>query len=806
MADKRTSENWFYSLGWKVFPFQRQTWKAYSEGKSGLINAPTGSGKTYSILLPIIEFGEESPKGLQAIWITPIRALASEIEKSAQKAIQELNPQWTVEIRTGDTSASVKKKQAHQLPNILITTPESLHLLFTQKGYAQRMKNITALVIDEWHELLGSKRAVQMELAISRLFGINPELRLWGISATIGNMEDATSVLFGKHITNYTLVKADIKKAIEVISILPDEVETLPWAGHLGIKMLNKILPVLQESKSTLIFTNTRSQAEIWYQMLLESDPSLAGQIAMHHSSISKELRTWVENALYEGNLKAVVCTSSLDLGVDFRPVETIIQIGSPKGVARFMQRAGRSGHKPGQISKIYFVPTHSLELIEASALRKAINSGIIEDKSPYYMSFDVLIQYLVSLAVSDGYYPEDIFSEIRNTFSFSEISEEQWHNCLDFITKGGASFTEYDEFKKVDIIDGLFKVTSRKVAMRHKFSMGTIVNDLTLAVRFGKRGQYLGSVEEWFVSKLKPGTAFWFAGQTVEFEKIIDLTVVVRRSAQKKALVPSWQGGRMPLSAQLGELLREQLGKAKTKTFNDIELNFIQPLIERQDNESVCPTNDQFLIEKIDTQEGHHLFFYPFEGRLVHEGLAAIVAYRISLLRPITFSIAMNDYGFELLSDQPIPIEEALDSDILTDFGLEEDIHKSINEIELASRKFRDIATISGAIFKGYPHKPLKDKHIQSTTSLIFKVFSEYEPDNLLLKQAHEEVKYFQLEEERLREALKRIEKQDKIITYPENPTPLAFPIMVDRLREKISSEKLADRIAKMQRRINEA
>lgn len=806
MAEKKSAENWFSTLGWDVFPFQKQTWIAYSKGKSGLINAPTGSGKTYSILLPIIENGEAKPNGLQAIWITPIRALAIEIEKSAQRAIEELNPQWTVEIRTGDTSASLKKKQAHQLPNLLITTPESLHLLFSQKGYEHRMRNIQALVIDEWHELLGSKRAVQMELAISRLFGINSQLRLWGISATIGNMEDATSVLFGKHISDFSLVKADIKKAIEVKSILPDEVETLPWAGHLGIKMLDKIIPVINESSSTLIFTNTRAQAEIWYQRLLEADPSLSGQIAMHHSSISKELRTWVENALYEGQLKAVVCTSSLDLGVDFRPVETIVQIGSPKGVARFMQRAGRSGHKPGEISRIYFVPTHSLELIEASALREAITLGIIEDKSPYYMSFDVLIQYLVTLAVSDGYYPKDVYSEIKKTFSFSEITIEQWHACLDFITKGGASFTEYDEFKKVDIIDGLFKVTSRKVAMRHKFSMGTIVNDLTLAVRFGKRGQYLGSVEEWFISKLKPGTAFWFAGQTVEFERIIDLTVVVRRSAQKKALVPSWQGGRMPLSAQLGDLLRIQLGKAKSGKLLDQELEFIQPLIQRQNHESVCPTKNQFLIEKIDTQEGHHLFFYPFEGRLVHEGLAAIIAYRISLLRPITFSLAMNDYGFELLSDQPIPIEEALDSDILTDFGLEEDILRSINEIELASRKFRDIATISGAIFKGYPHKPLKDKHIQSTTSLIFKVFSEYEPDNLLLKQAYEEVKYFQLEEERLRLALRRIEKQEKVITYPENPTPLAFPIMVDRLRERISSEKLADRVAKMQRSINES
>ncbi|GAB5556149.1 MAG: ligase-associated DNA damage response DEXH box helicase [Schleiferiaceae bacterium] len=791
---------WFSSLGWKAFPFQTKTWEAYASGKSGLINAPTGSGKTYSILLPIIENGPEKPKGLQAIWITPIRALALEIEKSSKRAVAGMNPNWTVEIRTGDTSAAVKNRQRRSLPNLLITTPESLHLLMAQKGYADRMKNLQTVVVDEWHELLGSKRAVQMELGLSRLRGINPNLQLWGISATIGNMEDAVSVLFGSRTSEAKIIVADIEKAIVVESVLPDEVETLPWAGHLGIKLLDKVLPIVAESTSTLIFTNTRAQAEIWYQKILETQPDLAGQIAMHHSSLSKDIRTWVEDALHEGKLKAVVCTSSLDLGVDFRPVETIIQVGSPKGVARFIQRAGRSGHSPGQVSTIYFVPTHSLELIEASALRRAIEEGIIEDRSPYYLSIDVLIQYLVTLAVSDGFIPEELYPEIRSTFSFQHLTEEQWQFCLRFITVGGASFSQYDEFQKVDVVEGVYKVTSRKVAMRHRFSMGTIVSDVNLAVKFSRRGGYLGTIEESFISKLKPGQAFWFAGQTVEFDKVTDMTALVRKSKQKKALVPSWSGGRMPLSAQLGELLRLQLEKANNQPESDVELNFIQPIITRQKLLSVCPNPNQFLIEKMESKEGHHVFFFPFEGRLVHEGLAQIIGYRLGLITPISFSIAMNDYGFELLSDSEIPIEEGLDSDIFTDFGLEEDIHRSINENELASRKFRDIATISGTVFKGFPHKPLKDKHIQSTSSLIYKVFSEYEPDNLLLQQAHEEVRWFQLEEQRLRNALKRIENQEIVVTYPEMPTPMAFPIMVDRLREKMSSENLADRIRKMQ------
>ena len=794
------SKDWFESLNWKPFPFQMSTWEAHKEGKSGLINAPTGSGKTYSILLPILENGPQKPKGIQALWITPIRALSFEIEKSALRALQAINPEWTVGIRTGDTSASEKNKQRRALPNLLITTPESLHLLLSQKGSSDRLKSLQTVVVDEWHELLGSKRAVQMELGLSRLRGLNPHLQLWGISATIGNMKDAVSVLFGKRAKEAVVIRADIKKAIKVLSVLPDEVETLPWAGHLGIKLLHKVLPIIEKSTSTLVFTNTRSQAEIWYQNILSSAPELAGQIAMHHSSLSKEIRTWVEDSLHQGKLKAVVCTSSLDLGVDFRPVETIIQVGSPKGVARFVQRAGRSGHRPGETSTIYFVPTHSLELIEASALREAIEEGVIENRSPYYLSIDVLIQYLVTLALSDGYYPSDVYQEVKSTFSFEHLTEEQWDFCLKYITVGGNNFTEYDEFQKVDVINGLYKVNSRKVAMRHRFSMGTIVSDVNLAVKFGRKGGYLGSIEESFVSKLKPGQAFWFAGQTVEFDKVVDMTALVRRSKQKTALVPSWSGGRMPLSAQLGALLRQQLERAINPSPSEVELSFIEPIISRQQELSLCPKPSQFLIEKMESKEGYHVFFFPFEGRLVHEGLAQIIGYRLGLIIPISFSIAMNDYGFELLSDSEIPIEQGIDSDIFTDFGLEEDIMRSINENELASRKFRDIATISGTVFKGFPHKPLKDRHIQSTSSLIYKVFSEYEPDNLLLLQAHEEVRWFELEEQRLRAALQRIEKQDIVVTQPTSPSPLAFPIMVDRLREKISSENLSDRIRKIQ------
>ena len=797
-----TPREWFSRQGWRPAPFQEEAWRAYADGCSGLVNAPTGSGKTYSLMLPIFE--EHPPKGggLQALWITPIRALAKEILQSAQRAIDEMELNWTVGVRTGDTTTAERNRQKKSMPNLLITTPESLHLLLASKNYPKTMRHLRCVVVDEWHELMGSKRAVQMELALSRLRNICSGLQTWGISATIGNMDEAAAVLLGPQFPDQRkkIIRADIHKKIEVASILPDEVETLPWAGHLGIKMLEKVIPIIRESESTLIFTNTRSQAEIWYQRILEVEPELAGLIAMHHGSISRDLRFWVEDALYTGQLKAVVCTSSLDLGVDFRPVESIVQIGSPKGVGRFMQRAGRSGHQPGATSRIYFVPTHSLELVEAAALREAIGKNLIEERIPYLRSFDVLLQYLITLAVSDGFRPQEILEEVRQTLSYESLSDEEWHWCLEFITKGGASLQGYDEYHKVEVQeDGLYKVNRRRTAMRHRMSMGTIVSDAAIRVKF-QSGGYLGTIEEYFISRLKPGDVFWFAGRNLELVRMRGTEAQVRIAKKKSGVVPSWQGGRMPLSAQMGRMLREKLEQSFNQQSSDPELRLIEPLWETQRERSSIPHLDEFLVEKLKSREGYHVFFYPFEGRFVHEGMAALLAYRLSLFQPISLSIAMNDYGFELLANQPIPIEEALDSDVLTTDDLRGDIMQSVNAVELARRRFRDIASIAGLVFKGYPGEPVKDKHLQSSTQLIFNVFQDYEPENLLLQQAYEEALDFQLEEGRMRLALERINGQKLLIRELSKPSPFCFPIMVDRLRERVTSESLEDRIKKMQ------
>lgn len=803
-----TANDWFSQRDWKPFPFQEAAWQYYLQGYSGLVNAPTGSGKTYSLAMPILleflrahsEQPDREKNGLQAIWITPIRALTKEIQSAISEAADDLGLRWQIAIRSGDTSSSQRQKQKRRPPELLITTPESLHLLLASKGYPKYFSNLKCVVVDEWHELMGSKRGVQMELALSRLKGMLPSLKTWGISATIGNMEEALQALLGSTMDegHYKVIRAQIPKPIEVASVLPDEVERFPWAGHLGIKLIEQVVPIINGSGSTLVFTNTRAQCEIWYQRLLEVAPELSGAIAMHHGSISRELRDWVEEALHEGRLKAVVCTSSLDLGVDFRPVETIVQIGSPKGVARFVQRAGRSGHQPGARSTIYFVPTNALELVEAAALRRAIHEGELEQRIPYIRSFDVLLQYLVTLAVSEGFRPADIWPEVKGTFAFRSITPDEWAWCLDFITTGGQALQAYDEYRKVEVEDGVYKVNSRRTAMRHRLQIGTIVSDMSMQVKF-VGGKYIGTIEEWFIAQVKPGETFWFAGRSLELVRIKDMTVQVRRSKKKKGKIPTWLGGKMPLSSQLSASLRYKMAQLSEGELEDVELRCLQPLIDVQRERSHVPNRGECLMEYFKDREGHHLVVYPYEGRFVHEGLGALVAYRLSRVKPISFSIAMNDYGFELLSDTPIPIEEALEAGLFSVEELGADIRASINAAEMAKRRFRDIASIAGLIFKGYPGKQKKDRHLQSSSQLFFEVFNDYEPNNLLLLQAYDELMAFQLEEARLREALRRIRAQRIVLTQPGRATPFAFPIIVDRLRERLSSEKLEDRIRKM-------
>ena len=792
-------KKWMDEKDREPFGFQSETWFKFSNNYSGMVIAPTGFGKTFSVFLAVVidymNHPENYKPGMKLLWITPLRALAKDIAKAMSEALEEIGLDWEVSVRNGDTPQKIRAKQTKKMPDILIITPESLHLLLAQKQHQKFFNKLQCIVVDEWHELLSSKRGVMTELAVSRIFSYQKKLRIWGITATIGNLEEAMEVLIPYDIKK-TKIVAKEKKKIEIKSVFPDDVEVLPWAGHLGTKLVDKIIPIILESQTTLVFTNTRSQAEMWYQVLLNTHPDFAGQIAIHHSSVDRDIRIWIEENLSSGYLKAVISTSSLDLGVDFKPVDTVIQIGSSKGIARFLQRAGRSGHSPFETSKIYFVPTHSLELIEVAALKEAVKQNKIEPREPLVLCYDVLLQFVLTLAVGDGFNEKETYQQITSTNAFRELSSEEWTWILTFITVGG-KLKNYEEYHKVVIENDLYKVTSRRIAMLHRMNIGAIVSDSMLKVKFFSGG-YVGMIEEYFISKLKKNDKFILAGRVLEVSHVKEMTVYVRNSSGK-GIVPSYLGGRLPMSSYLSVFLRQKLSESLNAKSSEKELQFLHPLLISQQENSHIPSENEFLVERIKTREGHHLFMYPFEGRLIHEVMSALIAYRISRISPISFSIAMNDYGFELFSKLEIPLTEENIHEILSKENLIRDVMASVNSTEMARRKFRDIAVISGMVIRTYPGQQKNNKNLQSSSGLIFNVLEDYDPENLLLKQAYSEVFFQQIDEARLVDAFNRIHESDIIMKYSNTFTPLSFPIKVDSLRQSLSSEDLKARILRM-------
>ncbi|AIE87405.1 ligase-associated DNA damage response DEXH box helicase [Fimbriimonas ginsengisoli] len=801
--------DWFERQGWEAFPFQEAVWNAYLEGKSGLIHSATGTGKTLAAWMgPVAEAlaaGEatgpvdrEDAPPLRVLWITPLRALAADTAASLQWPAESFHLPWSVELRTGDTTQSVRAKQKKQLPTALVTTPESLTLMLTREDATELFSDLRLVVVDEWHELMSTKRGVQTELALARIRAFKPELRVWGISATLGNLRDAMETLLGLG-REGELVQGVVGKPVVIDTILPTNIDRFPWAGHFGTQMIPRVIEAIDEGGTCLIFTNTRAQAEIWYQSILQVKAQWKDVIALHHGSLSREVRDEVELGLKSGRLRAVVCTSSLDLGVDFTPVDRVLQVGTPKGVARLLQRAGRSGHQPGVPSRVTCVPTHAFELLDIAAARNAALAGKIEAREGVNKPLDVLAQHLVTIATGTGFRAQDLFREVQCTQAYKTLSQEEWDWTLDFVVRGGESLRAYPEYHRVVLgTDGVYRVEDADIAKRHRMSVGTIVSDEALNVQYLKGGK-LGTVEESFLARLRPGDRFIFAGRPLEFVRIKDMTAWVRRASSVSGAVPRWMGGRLPLSSELALAIREELERAGNGELASPEMKTLGPILELQARWSAIPALSDLLIERVETREGHHLFFYPFEGRLVHQGMAALFGYRISQLVPITFTFAANDYGFELLAPEEAPLEEAIAKGLLSPENLGADIVASLNSAELARRQFREIARIAGLVFQGFPGMNKSAKQLQASSGLFYDVFARYDPNNLLLRQADREVLERQLEQSRLSRSLGRLSQSNLLITHPKRPSPMCFPILVDRLRETVTSENIHDRIEKM-------
>lgn len=801
----------FAERGWKPFPFQREVWREMAEGRSGLLHATTGAGKTLAVALgawQALANDAKEPPRLCVIWITPMRALAADTAKALNEAFDGLSAhgqRWTVGVRSGDTPSAERARQARRPPSVLITTPESLSLMLSRADARDYLGAIKCVVVDEWHELIGNKRGVQTQLALARLKRWRPDLLIWGMSATLGDLEEAKRVLLGPADAPHgAVVAGGVRKEIVIDTLLPEDFARFPWAGHLGIKMAPQVVAEIDHSPTSLIFTNTRSQAEIWYHNLLRARPDWAGLIAVHHGSLARESRDWVEDGLKAGKLKAVVCTSSLDLGVDFLPVERILQVGSPKGVARLLQRAGRSGHSPGRTSRITLVPSHALELVESSAVQQAVRDGRIESRRTPNAPLDVLVQHLVTIGLGGGFRPDELFDEIRSTAAYEQLSDENWRWCLDFVSGGGPSLTAYPEYRRCGPgADGVWRVTDKRIALRHRLNVGTITADASVLVQYGPApmGKKLGVVEESFIARLKPGDSFWFSGRLLEFVRLRDLVAYVRPAKARSGAVPRWDGGRMPLSTTLADAMVEQLQRAAEGRYDTPELRAAEKMLRLQARWSHLPTPTTLLAETLKSRDGWHLFLYPFAGRNAHLGMASLIAWRAAQRTAGTFSIAVNDYGFELLSADPrdwaAMLPELIAPRAVQDLTYE--VLASLNAAELARRRFRDIAQIAGLVVTTYPghHKSLRQ--LQASSSLFYNVFRKFDPENGLLRQAEREVLEDALDIARLAETFERLQNREFVHVALQRCSPLAFPLMVERMRERLSNETLAARVERM-------
>lgn len=829
-GDTAAHDAWFALRGWTPFDFQREVWDAMAAGRSGLLHATTGAGKTYAVWFGALAraaavgvplrpppppgsdgSGKPAAPPLGVVWLTPMRALAADSTRAVLTPLADLGSHWTVGMRTGDTAPAERARQDRRFPTVLVTTPESLSLMLTRADAKAELSHVHTVIVDEWHELMGNKRGVQVQLALARLATWNKGLVAWGLSATLGNLDEAMRVLLGtprRARPPGALVRGRIEKSLLIDTLLPDHPGRFSWGGHLGKQMQGPVVAEIERSTTTLVFVNVRSQAEVWYQLLLQERPEWAGLVALHHGSLDKEVREWVEAGLKAGQLKAVVATSSLDLGVDFLPVERVLQIGSAKGVARLLQRAGRSGHAPGRPSRITLVPTNTLELVEAVAARRAALAGQIEKRATPAKPLDVLVQHLVTIALGGGFTADAMFDEVRRAYAYRALTRDEFDWALAFVVQGGASLHAYPEYHKVQFVDGRYRVPDRGIARRHRMQIGTIVSDSAMQVKYLSGGR-IGVVEEGFVSRLKPGDCFVFAGRTLEYVRTQEMTAYVKRAERAKGLVTTWAGAKMPLSNELADAVLEVLAEATKPrrgrapdTIDDLgqpELQAARPMLETQLKLSRVPTPTTLLIERFTSREGQHLFIYPFAGRNAHIGLASLLAWRLAKDAPNTFSLSINDYGLEMLSAVPVDPAALLDHSIFTAEALLHDVLASLNSSELARRRFREIARVAGLVFSGFPGQPKSTRQLQASSALFYEVFAKYDAGNLLLTQAQTEVLSQELDIGRLAASLARMRAQRIEFVELKVPSPFALPLMVERFREKLSTEKLKDRLDRL-------
>ncbi len=798
-------ENFFKRRGIRPFPFQREAWRSFAEKKDLLVHYPTGMGKTYAATLGLISKLHLEPPpggGPSLLYISPMKALITDIGKNLEELISECELNIRLGIRSGDTSSYQRAKQKKNWPELLLTTPESLAILLTSDVFRDGLSHLQLIVVDEWHELMGQKRGVHLQLLLSQVFALHPQIQLIALSATLNNISEAAENLqFSFRKQSIEFISSEAFTPPLITTILPNPLSDMPWSGHLGAPLVKPLAESLDFSISTIIFCNTRFQAERWHQLLCEIFVDKQHLLGTHHSSLDREERLAVEDGIRSGALKVVVSTSSLDLGVDFPEVERVYQVGSPKGVSRFLQRAGRSRHRPGERSEIFFVPTNAFQLFELAAIRLALEKRSFEGRPPISECYDLLAQHILSRTLKNPASWNELFHEVRATAAYREMSEKDFDEVIEFLQNGGEVLERYPLYQRLRKTDEGYLFEDSKQTRQHLLNVGTITARASMTLKF-YRGGTLGQVEENSLSKLKKGEKFIFGGRTLSLERISGQTAYVKLAKSKKAKPFSWTGGNLPISSLLAEEMKEVFLKVTQGDLFCPELDAASVIISAQLQRSAFPLKNKILIEFFRSREGDHLFVYPMAGRICHDLFASVLALRLSRLEDSSFAITTNDYGIELLTYHNYQPFQNMTTELFSPKNLEEDFREGLNFSELGQRAFRDIAQISGLTPKVSTRANKTVRNLQLSSSLLYEVFKKYSPNHFLYRQAHREVSYSLFDSERLRGVLEEIIRGPIEVHKCERPSPLAFPIMMDRLASMLSTENLKDRVERLKER----
>ncbi|NNU17644.1 ligase-associated DNA damage response DEXH box helicase [Parvularcula sp. ZS-1/3] len=791
-------EQWFASRGWQPREHQLDVLRAMEAGESSLLIAPTGGGKTLAGFLPsLVELSEvpKNERSLHTLYISPLKALAVDIARNLEAPIAEMGLPVVVESRTGDTKQSVRQRQRTAPPDILLTTPEQLSLLLAHPSADSLFSGLRTVVLDELHALRKSKRGDLLSLDLARIRMLAPQVRTIGLSATVDDPVPLQRFLVDQDGTDEALSQLIIGKgeAKASVTVLTPE-DDIPWSGHSGRHSFEKIYELIGQHTTTLIFTNTRSQAEVCFQELWRMNEENL-PIGLHHGSLEREQRERVEAAMVAGTLKAVVCTATLDMGIDWGAVDLCICLGAPKGAARLVQRIGRSNHRMDEPSRAILVPANRFEVLECVAAKQAVDQGLLDGEPYKEGALDVLCQHIWGMAAAEPFHPDNLYREVISAASYRNLTRETFDEALEFVATGGYAMRAYDRFRRiVKMPDGRMRIKDARTAQLYRMNAGTIIDLPSYNVRLGRMsrtdgrpkaprgGRKLGTIEEWFLSQITPGDTFIFAGEVLRYEGVQDMDVYVTKATGEDVKIPSWQGSKFPLSSFLANSVRTMVSEPKTwKALPEP----VSEWLSLQELKSYLPQPDELLIETFARGGKHYLVCYPFDGRIAHQSLGTLVTRRLERMGLQPLGFCPTEYALSVwMRNDPsdLDMNEVFEPDLLG-----EDLDLWLADAQLMKRTFRNVAMIAGMIERNHPGQEKNGRQVSFSAGLIYDVLREHQPDHILLKAAWNDASSGFLDIGRLSDLLARI-SGNLVHKRLERVSPLAVPVMMEAGRETIA------------------